>query len=70
MFGVFSWIRSQAKNAVLAGVADAVDELENVESPEFDVEAWRKRLAEVSQPKQLPAKEEEPEPRGGRGKGK
>jgi hypothetical protein len=56
MFGIFGWIRAQAKQAILAGVADAADEME-AELPGFDAEAWRKKFA--APPKALPAAEDE-----------
>lgn len=60
-FGFFSWLRTQAKQAILAGVGDAVDELDNPDTQSADVDGWRKKLAESAQPKALPAaKDDEP----------
>lgn len=61
MFSFFSWLRQQSKQAVLAGLADAVEELETVESPETDIEGMRKKLSDSLKPKALPAAEAEPE---------
>lgn len=53
MFGFFSWVRNQTRQAVLQGLADATDELENVEAPAFDADAWRKKFA-AQEARQLP----------------
>jgi hypothetical protein len=58
----FSWIRQQAKQAVLGGVVEALEELDRDATP-ADVDAARKRFAVVPEAKQLAAKDDD-EPGG------
>jgi hypothetical protein len=59
----FSWIRKQARDAILSGVSDALEELDRDATP-ADVDAARKRFAVVETQKQLPAAADEGEPGG------
>jgi hypothetical protein len=54
----FAWIRRQAREAVLGGIVDALEELDRDASP-ADVDAARKRFAVVPEQKQLPAAADE-----------
>jgi hypothetical protein len=45
MFGVFGWLRERAKNAVLGGVADAVEQLNSGEEPVANLDRLRALLA-------------------------
>lgn len=69
MFNVFGWLRSAAKNAVLGGIADAVQEIDQGGAAP-DLDRLRAVLASA-ETKQLPAPAvagEEPEPAKGKGK--
>jgi hypothetical protein len=59
----FNWLKQAAKNAVIGGVAEALDELDRDATP-ADVDAARKRFAVVEPTKQLPAAADEGEPGG------
>lgn len=61
MFGFFTYLRQQAREAILSGVADAAAELDTV-TPR-DLDAFRARLAASAGAKAIAAKaEDEPEP--------
>ena len=69
----FNWIRQAAKNAVLGGVADALDELDPADAVAKPANLERLRGLAATEAKQLAAaktEDEEPEPARGRGKGK
>jgi hypothetical protein len=53
----FAWIRRQAREAVLGGIVDALEELDRDATP-ADVDAARKRFAVAPEQKQLPAADE------------
>jgi hypothetical protein len=52
-----NWLKQAAKNAVLNGVVEALDELDRDATP-ADVDAARKRFAVAPEQKQLPAADE------------
>lgn len=55
MFGVFAWIRQQARNSVLGGVADALADL-TPDDPAPDLDAFRAKLAaDLAPTRALPA---------------
>lgn len=70
MFNFFGYLRAKVRESILGGVADALDELDQDESPDLD--GLRKRLAAVAPAKAIAAAraEDEGEPAKGRGKGK
>ena len=65
MFDVFGWLRRKAKDAVLGGVADAVEQVAAGDGPP-DLEKLRAILA-TAEVKALPPAEEES---GGKRRGK
>lgn len=70
MFDIFGWIRRKTREAVLGGIADAVQEVAPGEQAPADLEGLRRLVAAVDV-KALPtiAEEEEDEPkRKARGK--
>lgn len=57
MIDVFGWLRRKAKDAVLGGIADAVDQVAAGDGP-ADLDRLRVLLA-APEPKALPAAESE-----------
>lgn len=58
-FSFFGWIREKARQSVLLGLGDAIEDLDADEGAP-DLDALRKRLAAVAPQKQLAAPEDEP----------
>lgn len=54
MFDVFGWLRRKAKDAVLGGIADAVDQVSAGDGP-ADLDKLRAILAAGPEAKALPA---------------
>jgi hypothetical protein len=55
-FSFFGWLRAKTHESIMAGFADALDELDEGENADLD--ALRKRLAAAVPQKQLPAADE------------
>ncbi len=56
-FSFFGWLRAKAHEAVIAGIGDALEDLD-ADEPGVDLDALRKRLT-AGTAKQLPAPDEE-----------
>lgn len=64
-FNFFSWLREKAKQSVLGGVADALDELDH-DAPAADLDGFRKRLAASGAKQLAAAPDDEPKAKKGR----